>query len=83
MHREIDVNLVSLPPDALDVWAELLRAHFPRLQLSERIRSSERLIDVVVTGARILDSGELELYTQTEPGEIVTLRVGAREWAWR
>lgn len=83
MHREIDVALVSLSPDALDAWADLLRTHFPRLQWGGQAVVSERLIDVVETFAHLHESGELELLTETESGDRISLRVSGRDWSWR
>lgn len=83
MNRDIDPALIRFPDDARDVWADLLRMSYPRLRLSRAPSSPWRVHEVVQTHARILESGELELYAETHSGEPVTLRIGVREWSWR
>ncbi|BAL22609.1 hypothetical protein AZKH_0263 [Azoarcus sp. KH32C] len=83
MVREIELNLVKYAADVDDVWADILRVNYPRLHLTKRPSSPWKVHEVVATRARILDSGELELFADTDSGEPVTLRVPAREWGWR
>jgi len=83
MSREIELSLIRLPPDVQDVWADVLRVSYPRLRLTRQPSSPWRVHEVVETRARILESGELELFAETGFGAPVTLRVPAREWAWR
>lgn len=83
MSREIDPLLIRFPDDARDVWADLLRVSYPRLRLLRAPSSPWRVHEVVQTRARVLESGELELYADTHSGEPVTLRIGVREWSWR
>ena len=83
MVREIELNLVKFPQDVSDVWADILRVNYPRLCLTRRPSSPWKVHEVVATRARILDSGELELFADVGHGEPVTLRIPAREWAWR
>lgn len=83
MSRAVDPRLVRLPPDVHDVWADVLRVSYPRLLLKARPSSPWRVHEVVETHARILESGDLELYAETAFGAPVTLRVPAREWSWR
>jgi hypothetical protein len=81
--REIDPTLVKLNADTRDIWADLLRVNYPRLMLTGRPSSPWRVAEVVEMRARILESGELELYAVTGSGGPVTLRVPLREWSWR
>lgn len=83
MVREIELSLVKFAEDVNDVWADVLRVNYPRLRLTRRPSSPWRVHEVVITRARILDSGELELFAETGSGEPVTLRIPAREWGWR
>ena len=83
MTREIDPALIKLNADTRDVWADLLRVNYPRLILNARPSSPWRVAEVVDMCARILESGELELYAATASGAPVTLRVPMREWSWR
>ena len=83
MSREVDLALIKLPQDVRDVWADVLRVSYPRLRLTARPSSPWRVHEVVATRARILDSGDLELFAETGFGAPVTLRVPAREWSWR
>lgn len=83
MTREIQPDLVKLPPDVHDVWADVLRVSYPRLRLTRRPSSPWRVHEVVAMRARILDTGDLELFADTGFGAPVTLLVPAREWSWR
>lgn len=83
MVREIDPKLVKYPPDVEDLWADVLRVNYPRLRLERRPSSPWKVHEVIATRARILDSGELELFAETGSGDAVTLRIPAREWGWR
>ena len=83
MTRDIDLKLVRFAPDVMDLWADVLRVNYPRLRLTGRPSSPWKVQEVIDTRARILDSGDLELFAETGAGEPVTLRIPAREWGWR
>lgn len=83
MSREVELTLVKLPQDVHDVWADVLRVSYPRLRLCGRPSSPWKVHEVVETRARVLDTGDLELFAETGFGAPVTLLVPSREWSWR
>lgn len=79
----IDLELVELPPTALQAWLHILRRHCPRLLVPADPARAPRILSAAGTTSRLLDGGELELLSTTAEGDQLFLVVGAGQWHWR